>query len=400
MDDLPKLSCVFPRKIIFGQQPSGQVRNSTHDKEFEMTMDRRTVLKGGAAATALAAFPQLAVAGYAPRPQGWRHFEITTRVEIPRGTSAAQVWVPVPALAEPIWTKPGENRWTTTSEQAALVTDAEKGAQFVHAVWPEGDSPAVLEVVSVVSTQNRAVDLSQPGGAAALPDADRARLTAPTDLIPTDGIVRETAETIVAGAKSDLEKAQRIYDWVVGSTERNPKTRGCGLGDVASMLATGDLTGKCADLNALYVGLARSAGLPARDLYGVRVAPSAFGYKSLGAGSSDVTKAQHCRAEVFLDGYGWVPVDPADVRKVVLEEPPKTLSLRDAKVKDVRAALFGASEGNWVAFNTAHDVALPGSDQGRVPFLMYPQAEIGGVRQDELDPGSFVYSITAQELPA
>ncbi len=88
------------------------------------------------------------------------------------------------------------------------------------------------------------------------------------------------------------------------------------------MLETGDLSGKCADLNALYVGLARAAGLSARDVYGIRVATSDLGYKSLGPSTENITKAQHCRAEVYLSGYGWVPVDPADVRKVVLEEPP------------------------------------------------------------------------------
>jgi transglutaminase-like putative cysteine protease len=79
------------------------------------------------------------------------------------------------------------------------------------------------------------------------------------------------------------------------------------------MLESGDLGGKCADLNVLYVGLGRAAGLPARDVYGIRVAPSQIGCKSLGASSKDVTKAQHCRAEVYLSEYGWVPVDPADV---------------------------------------------------------------------------------------
>ena len=112
---------------------------------------------------------------------------------------------------------------------------------------------------------------------------------------------------------------------MVDNTFRDPKTRGCGVGDIASMLKSGNLGGKCADLNALYVGLARAAGLPARDVYGIRVAPSKFGYKSLGAGSEVITKAQHCRAEVYLSGFGWVPVDPADVRKVVLEEPPGNL---------------------------------------------------------------------------
>ena len=48
------------------------------------------------------------------------------------------------------------------------------------------------------------------------------------------------------------------------------------------MLESRNLGGKCADLNALYVGLARAAGLPARDVYGMRVAKSQKGYKSLG----------------------------------------------------------------------------------------------------------------------
>ena len=82
----------------------------------------------------------------------------------------------------------------------------------------------------------------------------------------------------------------------------------------------------------LYVGLARAAGLPARDLYGLRIAPSKFGYKSLGIKSEIVTKAQHCRAEVFLANFGWVPVDPADVRKVMLEEAEGGLSADDPKV--------------------------------------------------------------------
>ena len=156
---------------------------------------------------------------------------------------------------------------------------------------------------------------------------------------------------------------------MVENTFRDPKTRGCGVGDIAAMLKSGNLDGKCADLNALYVGLARAVGLPARDVYGLRVAPSKFGYKSLGAGSEVVTKAQHCRAEVYLSGFGWVPVDPADVRKVVLEEPPGNLAMADTKVVDARKTLFGAWEMNWLAYNVAHDVdaARRQGAEGRVP---------------------------------
>ncbi len=128
--------------------------------------------------------------------------------------------------------------------------------------------------------------------------ADERRLNLEgTRLIPVDGIVKQTSDRIVAAAnaKTDIEKARAIYEWVVENTVRVAATRGCGIGDVAAMLKSGNLGGKCADLNALYVGLTRAAGVPARDLYGIRVIPSRFGYKSLGAGSANVTKAQHCR---------------------------------------------------------------------------------------------------------
>ena len=216
---------------------------------------------------------------------------------------------------------------------------------------------------------------------------------APTSFIPTDGIVKTTADKLTAGATTELEKAQRIYTWVVTNTYRNPKTRGCGLGNISFLLETGDFGGKCADLNGLVVGLARASGLPARDLYGIRVAPSAFGYKSLGANSATITKSQHCRAEIFVSEYGWIPADAADVRKVMLEEPPGNLSPNDPKVIDARDTLFGAWEGNYMAYNDAHDVALPGSSGDPVPFLMYPQAEVGGVRSDSLDAPSFTYEI-------
>ena len=98
------------------------------------------------------------------------------------------------------------------------------------------------------------------------------------------------------------------------------------------MLETGNLGGKCADLNALYVGLARAAGLPARDVYGIRVAKSERGYKSLGRRRQRDQGAALPRGSLPA-GNGWVPVDPADVRKVVLEELPGNRALDDPLVQ-------------------------------------------------------------------
>ena len=68
-------------------------------------------------------------------------------------------------------------------------------------------------------------------------------------------------------------------------------------------------------------------------------------------------------------------------------------------VPPVREKLFGAWEMNWLAYNYAHDIKLPGSS-GRLGFLMYPQAETGKERLDSLDPDNFKYTITAREIKA
>ena len=164
------------------------------------------------------------------------------------------------------------------------------------------------------------------------------------------------------------------------------------------MLETRNLGGKCGDLNALFVGLARSVSVPARDVYGIRVAASQRGYTSLGTSSEVISKAQHCRAEFYAQDYGWIPVDPGDVRKVVLEEPPGNLLIDHAQVKRARDTLFGAWEMNWVAFSYAHDVLLPGSKGPRIPYFMYPNGETTAGRLDQLEPDAFKYTIRAQEL--
>ena len=327
----------------------------------------------------------------------WRTFEITTRVEVLKPAGRTRIWVPSALLARTPYQRTLANQFHCDVGAARLLHPGQDGLGIIAAEFPADVKPA-LTVTSRVATRDWAVNLETPGAGGRASATELAHFLRPTRLIPTDGIVKETAAQIVRGASRDADKARAIYEWIVENTYRNPKTRGCGTGDIRFMLESRDLGGKCADLNALYVGLARAAGLPARGVYGIRIAPSKLGYKSLGTASETVTKAQHCRAEVYLDGHGWVAVDPADVRKVMLEEPPGNRPAEDEMVRRARARLFGAWEMNWMAYNFAHDVELPGAS-GAIGFLMYPQAETGEGRLDPLDPDGFRYEITAREIP-
>ena len=359
-------------------------------------MDRRAFIKTSVAlpaAVAASSLPRIAT-GSAP----WRVFEVTTTADILKPAGLTRVWLPVPLTADTPYQKSLGNSWSAENGKISYSQDGKYSMGIVQAEFPESAGSPKLVLVSRFATRDHAADLSGSGGGAKEDPAVLKLNLQATELIPTDGIVRDTARDITKDARTDIEKARAIYEWVVDNTFRDPKTRGCGWGDIKAMLETRNLGGKCGDLNALFVGLARSVGVPARDVYGIRVAASQRGYQSLGTSSEVISKAQHCRAEFYAQAYGWIPVDPGDVRKVVLEEPPGNLPIDHAQVKRARGALFGAWEMNWVAFSYAHDVLLPGSKGPRIPYFMYPNGETTEGRLDQLEPDAFKYTIRAQEL--
>src|SRR5262245_20560558 len=257
-------------------------------------MDRRQFLRSAAAASAALSVPRLAraLAPTTAPEAAWRTFEVTTRVEVLNPSGASTVWLPAAQLAATPYQKTLANTFNAEGGTGDLVPY--EGFGIVTAKYPDGVKP-VLTLTSRVSTRNYTVDLAQPGPAKKPDTAELQKYLQGTRVVPTDGVVKNTADSITLGVGGDVARARAIYDWIVDNTFRNPKTRGCGLGDVRYMLESKDLGGKCADLNALYVALARAAGLPARDVYGIRVAPSPVGLKSLGLATDNETKAEHRR---------------------------------------------------------------------------------------------------------
>ena len=357
-------------------------------------MNRREFLRNSATFASLAVCSKaVPVFADTTTSTAWRTFEVTTRVQVLKAVGVTRIWLPAALISDTPFQKTRTNHFAAPGGTAKLTQTRQDSLGILSASYPEHVDP-VLTLTSRVALKNYDVDLSMPSRAASVPRAELQYFLQPTKYVPTDGIVKETADKAVRGASTDIDKARAIYQWVVDNTFRDPKIRGCGRGDIRFMLESGDLGGKCADLNALYVGLARAAGLPARHVYGLRIAPSERGYKSLGIASDKATKGQHCRAEVYLEQHGWVPVDPADVRKVVLEEPPGNLQLNDQMVAKARQTLFGSWEMNWMGYNYAHDVALPGSIGQPLVYFMYPQAETSDGRLDPFDPDNFKYEIT------
>jgi transglutaminase-like putative cysteine protease len=135
----------------------------------------------------------------------------------------------------------------------------------------------------------------QPGPA----DVDAKRFLAPERLIESDApeIVAE-AERAVGTATSTRDKAERLTRYVNALLDKKPTVS---LPSALEVLRT--KVGDCNEHTALYVAMARAAGIPARIAVGlvyVRGAQGAFYY--------------HAWPEVYLEesaGRGlWLPVDP------------------------------------------------------------------------------------------
>lgn len=292
------------------------------------------------------------------------------------------LWLPVPQDT------PHQRRLALESAgnhaELSLHRDPLHGAPILFVRWPGVQDDPRLTISTHVETQAVNCDLAQARPDAPQPEEARFYLAASAHL-PVEGEVRTRAVAITQGMDMPVDKLRALYDWVLTHAQRRFDVAWCGLGDVPAMLAAGEFCGKCVDINSLLVSLCRAAGLPARTVLGIRAAPSRFD-PALGA-AGDVTQALHTRAEVYLGGLGWVPVDPADALKLADAGAPDTLR------REVSAFLLGSAESNWVAYNHARDFLLaPPATGGPLNFFTAPYAETAAVPLG-IEAGSPGYSI-------
>lgn len=293
----------------------------------------------------------------------------------------ARLWVPYPVSdADQLIT---DISVSGDYVQSAVYSDRMYSTPMLYARWDKGTASRKL-VLSFHAVRREVVKKDFPAKEGTWDPADYALYLAPTSLGPIDGPVKELADTITAGKTTVLAKARAIYDWICGNMYRDPATKGCGPGDVCALLVTPG--GKCTDIHSVFVALCRAAGVPAREVFGIRQGKEAV---------VDISTWQHCWAEFFLPGYGWVPVDPADVRKMMLTEK---LGPEDARTKEYREYFWGAWDSYRVKLATGRDLILnPRQTGATLNTFGYPYGEVGGTPLDWLDPKTFKYTFTYRQ---
>ncbi|MFQ5582689.1 MAG: transglutaminase-like domain-containing protein [Mariprofundaceae bacterium] len=291
-----------------------------------------------------------------------RSGEVTLDVTIaaPDDSRDVRVWIPYPVSNS---TQDISNvKIDGNFSQSGIYREKETGNLALYAEWSK---PARNRAISLTfdATAKELVKRDFPAEESDIPVEVKSYLES-THFIPTDGKVKKIADSITHDGQRISEKARAVYQWVVENTKRDPAVRGCGTGDVEVVLAKRG--GKCADISSVFVSIARAAGVPAREVFGLRL-----GKKD----NQDMTKGHHCWSEFYVPGYGWVPADPADVRKMMLV---KKLDLKAAQgyidyyfgaVEQYRIALARGGRGYYLN---------PRQKDGPLNYFMYPYAEVDG----------------------
>jgi transglutaminase-like putative cysteine protease len=275
-------------------------------------------------------------------------------------------------------------------------------AKILYTGWEKSKTPKKLHMEMLIETRERSVplELIRTASNADLPIPKEIQLyLKPTEHIPTDGKVKHKADTLTKGIMDRFKRVEAIYDWVTEVTFRDPSVIGCGVGNAGKMMEKGYFGGKCTDISSLFVALLRSAGIPAREVFGIRLGRSHFS-KALGKsdenGFADISGWQHCRVEYFIPGAGWIPSDPADITKLELVEK---LDYKNPRVQELKKRYLHSWEMNWMGFNHARDFVLyPKPEQYPINMLGYPYGEVEDEVLDYYSPKKFIYRITSQEL--
>ncbi len=293
-----------------------------------------------------------------------RTFTVTYRAlvkEVPAGTKALRLWLPVPQDA-PMQTIKGVDfqgplapRITTEKRfgnRLAYYEVANPGATMHLA--PDAKTFAWETSMSFTCTRKEQVtDLAKAAGdgtdAEPAPEAFRKddRLTI------VDDRIRKMAAEVAGGRKTTLEKARAIYDFVAGKMTYDKSGTGWGRGDTNYACDAG--VGNCTDFHALFMSLCRAEGIAAGFEIGL--------YAPYKRNSEEKPGGYHCWAFFRVPGKTWVPVDISEA-----DRNPDRMDY-----------FFGAHTSNRVTMSVGRDLVLEPPQAGEpLNFMINPCAEADG----------------------
>lgn len=303
---------------------------------------------------------------------------VTTNVDMSAYEQGKVVRVWLPVAQDGDYQKIENVSYDASSATKAEITEDSEGNKMLYLEWGADVAPAERTASLSFHAERQEVRVSDIVDDGSEIPADVKQYLEGSKLVPVNDQVKTAADEIVAGKTGTVEKARAIYDWIIANMNRDESVTGCGQGDVCALLDT--KAGKCTDINSVFVGLCRAEGIPAREMFGVRM------------NADDITKNQHCWAEFYVSGTGWVPADPADVLKAVLKGG---WTKDQAETQEKAEYFWGGWDCERVELTQGRDLTLnPAQSGGTLNDFGYPYGEVDGDALDFYDPATFTYTMS------
>lgn len=269
---------------------------------------------------------------------------------IPDNAKSIEIWIPVPS-------NNGVQKITDYRINSELpynlYTDPEYGNRIAH-FTTNGHIPKKLNValnLDVVRFEQDGLNNNHQPESNDHP-GNISRYLQPDILVPIDGQVKAEALQVVNDSLTPFQKIEAIYHHLFETMKYDKSGVGWGKGD--ALYACESRQGNCTDIHSLFIGMARSLGIPSRFIMGFPLPEEK---------TESAIAGYHCWAEFYIDGQGWVPVDISEA----IKHPEK------------KEYFFGRLDPHRVAFTTGRDIKVNSGDTSHtLNYFIYPYVLVDG----------------------
>jgi transglutaminase-like putative cysteine protease len=307
---------------------------------------------------------------------------VTHRVDLravitpPYGTKVLRVWVPIP---------PSDNVQSVKDESFETFPDVVKptiseeplfGNRFAYFELKEPKGAQMITHRFTITTHELYfhLDPEKVSPVKAWPASFAPFLRSESQAVVVSAAVKSLASEIVPAPAHELGDVARVIDWISSNMKYDHSSASL---RASSEWALEKHAGHCSDYHGLCSAFSRAMGYPARVTYGMNT----FAKNS----------PSHCKAEIFVPGYGWVSFDVSETQRLC-EKIAADDSIDAARKKELidraKGRLFsGFRDNTWFLQTRGTDYDLAPRASRRVAVVRTIYAEADGQALPEPDPG-------------